>query len=183
MGSSLPEWSEGDLVTIEWTVARAEGGELRLVAGAVDDTLPDPETVERVSLVGEIESGSFEWVVPSGGGWLHAVVVDPLPDEIPEDRQDVYETLTTYPEEGGLGALLVAIAPLMDMGLLSAPEQCDPDDWAEWSLMCMPTDTEAFGTFYVPRELRQLMSAEFEDGQPTGFAMGAVSAAFHTGPI
>ena len=86
-------------------------------------------------------------------------------------------------KDGGLAALLVAIAPLMDMGLLSAPEQCSPDGWEAWSLMCMPTDTEAFGTFYVPRELRLLMSTEFEDGQPTGYAMGAISAAFHTGAL
>ena len=82
-----------------------------------------------------------------------------------------------------LGALLVAIAPLMDMGMLSSPEQCNPDAWEAWSLMCMPVDTEAFGTFYVPRELRQLMNAEFEDHLPTGQAMGAISAAFHTGPL
>ena len=98
-------------------------------------------------------------------------------------EQEVYDALTSYPEDGGLGALLVAIAPLMDMGMLSAPEQCNPDYWEAWSLMCMPVDTESFGTFYVPKELRQLMSAEFEDGQPTGFAMGAITSAFHTGPL
>ena len=52
------------------------------------------------------------------------------------------------------------------------------DTWA-----FRPSTSEAFGTFYVPRELRLLMNAEFEGGQPTGYAMGAISAAFHTGPI
>ena len=153
------------------------------MTGSVDDTMPEPEIVQQVGLNDALDSGEFDWLVPEGGGWLHAVVVDPLPDTVPADRQDVTDTLTSYPEEGGLAALLVAIAPLLDMGLLSAPEQCRPEAWEAWSLMCMPADTESFGTFYVPRELRLLMGTEFEDGQPTGYAMGAISSAFHTGRL
>ena len=183
MGSALPDLAVGETVTIDWTVARAAGGELRMVAGRVDETLPDPEVVERISITEDLESGQLEWTIPEGGGWLHAVVVDPLPDVVPEERQDVFDALTTYPDEAGAAALLVAIGPLIDMDVLSAPDRCNPDAWEAWTLLCMPTDTEPFATFYVPRELRLLMSAEFEGGQPTGFAMGAVSAAFHTGAL
>ena len=109
--------------------------------------------------------------VPSGDYWVLS------------RWQDVFDALTTYPDEAGAAALLVAIGPLIDMDVLSAPDRCNPDAWEAWTLLCMPTDTEPFATFYVPRELRLLMSAEFEGGQPTGFAMGAVSAAFHTGAL
>ncbi|MDP6931425.1 MAG: CehA/McbA family metallohydrolase [Myxococcota bacterium] len=183
MGSALSGLSAGDTVSIDWTVARAPEGELRLVEGLVDESLPEPGIVETIPITGDLETGTFEWTVPDGGGWLHAVVVDPLPGEIPEEHQAVYDILTTYPDDGGVAALLTAIAPLMDIDLLLSPEQCDPEDWEPWLLMCMPTDTEPYGTFYVPRELRQLMSTEFADGQSTGFAMGAVSAAFHTGAL
>ena len=43
---------------------------------------------------------------------------------------------------------------------------------------CMPADTEPYASFYLSDSLQRLLGAEFEDGVPTGYAMGAISAAF-----
>lgn len=178
MGSALPGASE---VEVRWVAARAAGGELRLVAGAVDEALPDPEVVERVALTEALEEGSFVWSPPAGGGWLHAVLVDPLP-EVPAELESAKEALTTFPEDDGLAALIGALGPLVELEQLFDPSVCDPAGWDPWRAMCMPVDAEPYGTFYLADPVIALLSAEFEDGVATGYAMGAVSAAFHTAP-
>jgi hypothetical protein len=40
--------TNGDTVTIAWTAARAEGGELRILTGQVDESMPEPEISERI---------------------------------------------------------------------------------------------------------------------------------------
>lgn len=41
-----------------------------------------------------------------------------------------------------------------------------------------PADAEPRGTRYLPPALQAWLSVDFEDGASTGFAMGAISAAF-----
>lgn len=173
MGAELPRGE----VTVTWAVGRAAGGELRLVQGALGQGA-EPEIVHTVALTTAHDTGTWTWTPPEGGGWLHAVVVDPLPDDVPEERAALAEALLTFPEDGGLSALLAGFAPLLDLEVLGDPSRCDPDDWDEWSACCMPTDTEPYATFYITDPLLRLMSAEFADAAPTGFAMGAISAAF-----
>ncbi|MFZ5475249.1 MAG: CehA/McbA family metallohydrolase [Myxococcota bacterium] len=174
MGAALPAGE----VTVRWRVGRAAGGELRLVGGPLGEDAP--ATLTTISLATADESGTWTWTPPEGGGWLHAVVVDPLPD-VPAEAQGVADAMLVFPDASGVTATLGAIAPLVDLEVLADPGKCDTGDWSEWGACCMPTDTEPYGTFYVPDTLQRLMSAEFADGAPTGFAMGAVSAAFVTG--
>jgi hypothetical protein len=42
----------------------------------------------------------------------------------------------------------------------------------------MPADPEPLGSFYIPARLQPLLAAEFAGADATGFAMGAISAAF-----
>lgn len=171
MGADLPGPGE---VTVEWRVGRAEGGELRLVAGGPGRA---PEVVATVAIDGADTRGTWTWTA-AAGDWLHAVVVDPLPTDVPADRQGVADAFLQFPDDGGLGALLTALAPLVDLDVLADPSRCDPGDWDAWSACCMTVDTVPYATFYLPDPLQRLMSAEFRDGAPTGWSMGAISAAF-----
>lgn len=177
MGADLPH---AETVDISWRVARATGGELRFVGGPLGTDAP--ETLQTVAIDGSDVSGTWTWTVPAEGGWVHALVVDPLPSEVPADRQDMVAAVLEYPEEGGIGALVAALAPIMDLEILGDPSECDPEEWTAWSADCMPVDTEPYATFYLPDPLQRLLSADFEDGAPTGYAMGALSAAFVSGP-
>lgn len=174
MGAELPPGE----VSVRWAVGRAAGGELHLVQGALGDGA-EPEVVATLPLATADETGTWAWTPPAGGGWLHAVVVDPLPDDVPDERADLVDALLTFPEEGGLTSLLTGFGPLVDLAVLGDPSRCDPADWEDWSAPCMPVDTEPFATFYITDPVLKLMSAEFVDGAPTGFAMGAISAAFY----
>lgn len=178
MGSALPAGAA--TVEIHWRAGRAAGGELRLVAGALGEGA-EPEVVARFDLASADESGSFTWVPPAPGGWLHAVVVDPLPGDVPKERLAAVEALGTFPDEGGLEALITGLAPMIDLEIMSDPGRCDVDDWDAWSPCCMPADTDPWATFYMPPALQAWMSVEFVDGASTGFAMGAISSAFMVG--
>ncbi len=170
MGSEVPPGP----ATIHWRVARADFGVLRLVVGGPGE---EPSRALEATLGAGVADGTFEWDFPTGG-WLHAIVLDPLPD-VPAERQALADTLLQFPDDGGLPALLAAFAPLADFDALSDPGACDTGDWSAWSACCMPVDTEPLGTFYLPDPIQRMMSVEFEEGGvPTGLAMGAISAAF-----
>lgn len=179
MGSALPDATD---VEVAWTVARAAGGRLRLVAGVVSDDLPEPTVVADVAIDGPLASGTFRWTPPEGGGWLHAVVVDPLPTDVPADLQSVADGFTTFPASGSFLDILTAVGPLIDTSDLGDPAFCDPAAWAPWRLWCLPADDEPLGSFYVTDPIGRWLSAEFVDREPTGMAMGAISSAFHTRP-
>ncbi|MEQ1569054.1 MAG: CehA/McbA family metallohydrolase [Myxococcota bacterium] len=176
LGSALP----GGPATIRWRVGRAAGGELRLIQGRLG-TDGEPERIATVPLTSADATGVFEWTPPTEGGWVHAVVVDPLPTDVPDEMLPAVEALTTFPADGGLTAVLSALGPLVDLAVLGDPAQCRLETWTEWSGDCMPVDTEPFATFYVPPNLQALLATDFEGGQATGYAMGAISAAFFVG--
>jgi len=178
MGSALPGATS---VEVAYDVSRAAGGTLVLVHGVVDASLPEPESTE-IALDSDSVAGTWTWEPPAGGGWLHAVVLEPLPTDIPEGREEVYEALTTFPVDDDITDLLIAVGPLIDIDVLGTPSRCDPTSWEDWQLQCMPADTEPLATFYVPDEAQLLMNATFQDEAATGFAMGALSSAFHTAP-
>lgn len=175
MGSQLPVGSTS--LRIHFQVARAAAGQLRLVQGRIDPRMPDPEVIATLDLRSDLEEGDYTWTPPVGGGWLHAVVRDRLPDTQPA-LQGVYDTVTTYPEDSGLGSLITVLGPLADVALLANPEACDPHGWMPNRFWCMPADRETLGSFYIPMDLQPYLAVEFADRRPTGFAMGAISAAF-----
>jgi hypothetical protein len=160
-------------VRVSWRVSRARGGELRLVGRGS----PDPVVRASFPLDDDDVSGTFDWSA-APGDWLHAVVVDPLPVDVPPDRASLVEALLVFPAGSGIGAVLAALGPIADLDVLGDPTACDPADWDEWSACCVPADTAPYGTVYLPDPIQRLMSAEFRDGLPTGYAMGAISAAF-----
>ncbi|MFW6369240.1 MAG: CehA/McbA family metallohydrolase [Myxococcota bacterium] len=185
MGSALPAGATE--VEIHWRVLRAEGGLLRLVEGLVDPDLPDPtETVIEIDTADE--TGSYLWQPPSSGGWLHAVVVDPLPEPVPEEFEPVREAMMTFPEgeagdrAGSVSALLADLSLALDLDAVIDPSICEPSRWEPWKAWCMPAAQESMGSVYITLELQPYFSVEFKDREPTGYAMGAISAAFHTKP-
>lgn len=175
-GAALPAGTR--LVNVTWTAGRAAGGQVRLYGGPRDPAAPEP-TLLAVIEVPEAEStGGWTWEVPATGGWLHGALVDPLPVP-PAGAEAAAATLQTFPEDGGLEAILTALLPLVDTTTLGAPDRCDPAAWDPAKLWCMAVDTEPLGTFYVPTALQPYFAVEFEDALPTGYAMGAVTSAFY----
>ena len=184
MGAALPAGTTE--VKVYWRVKRAEGGVLRLVEGVVDAGLPDP--IESVfELESADETGSYDWRPPAEGGWLHAVVVDPLPSDYPEDFEPVRDALMTFPEGeagdrvGSVSGILADVGMALDLDAIVNPSRCDPSRWEPWKAWCMPADRESLGSIYLPLELQPYFAVEFRDEAPTGYAMGAIGAAFHTG--
>lgn len=175
MGSEIPVGSSG--LRIHFQVARAAAGQLLFIQGRIDPTMPDPEVAATIDIGGDLAEGDYTWIPPVGGGWLHAVVRDRLPETQPS-LQAVYDTVTTYPEGSGLGSLISALGPLADVKLLTNPERCEPESWVPNRFWCMPADRETLGSFYIPMDLQPYLAVEFADRRPTGFTMGAISAAF-----
>lgn len=178
MGSALPAGTR--TVEVRWTAGRAAGGQVRLYAGPIDPSLPEPEVVHLAEVDGNLASGTATWTVPEGGGWLHGVLVDPLPPP-PTGAEAAAEALTTFPEDGGLEAIIGALLPLVDTSTLGDPSRCDPAAWDPAKLWCMPADGEPLGSYYVPVALQPYFAAEFEGGLSTGYAMGAITSAFFVG--
>lgn len=175
IGAALPDGARR--VTVTWTAARAAGGEVRLVGGPVDPSLPEPEVLATFPVEGDEAVGTFTWTVPDTGGWLHGVLVDPLPAP-PPGAEEAAALLQTFPADGGLEAIVGALLPLVDTTTLGDPDRCDPEDWDPAKMWCMPADTEPLGTYYLPVALQPFFAVEFADRLPTGFAMGAVTSAF-----
>jgi hypothetical protein len=178
MGAELPP---AGAVTIRWRAARAAGGLVRIVAGAIDPVMPPPVTVAQAFLATEDAAGEFTWQPPPTGAWLHAVVVDPLPRATPDRLAAAVQTVTTYPD-GEVGDLATALLPLADTAAMFDPTICEPARWEPWRLPCMPVDRAPLGTFYISDDLLPLFAVEFAGTAPTGFAMGAISAAFMVRP-
>lgn len=181
MGAELPGPGH---YTIHVTVTRAAKGTLRLVTGPI---LPGqtPRVVAQPSVLVEdwIPSdraeGSYGWDVPAGGAWLHAIVYEELlPEALPPELEPAWEALSKMPTGKDVASLAGAIAPILDPNILLNPLLCDPADWTEWKLQCMPVDTTTLASFYVPDRLERLLNIVFEDGQPTDWSMGAVTSAF-----
>lgn len=175
MGATLPYT---DAVDLTWAVARAPGGVLRLVGGAVDDSLPDPSVLAEIDIAGDEAAGTVTWHPPERGGWVYPVVLEPLPAEVPETLAGAVDGLLAFPEDSGIEAVLTAVLPLADLEPLGDPSSCRPALWEPARFQCMPVDTEPLGTFYIPPELQPWMSVEFEGGVATGRTMGAIGAAF-----
>lgn len=173
MGAALPSGP----VEVHWRAGRAAGGELRLIGAAVDPSMPDPEVLATFPLDGDDVAGVWTWTPPASGGWLHALVVDPLPEPQTEAFAALTATLLQPAEDDPLG-IVGAIGPLVDVEVIGDPTTCNPAAWVPETFHCMPADTEPLATFYVPPLIQAYMAAEFEDRVATGMAMGAISAAF-----
>ncbi len=184
MGAALPSGSTE--VEVSWRVTRAKGGLLRLVEGVVDPTLPEPD-ITVIDLETNDDQGTYLWTPPSDGGWLHAVVVTPLPDNYPEWFEPARSALMTFPEgEAGdrmdsLAGVLTDLSTALDLDpIFVDPSLCDPSRWERWKAWCMPAAQESLGSIYLPLELQPYFNVEFQNREATGYAMGAISAAFHT---
>lgn len=180
MGAALP--AGAGPVTVRWRVGRAAGGTITLLGAAVDPAMPDPVALATVTVDGDDDAGAFTWNPPAGGGWLHAVVTDPLPTPDSPELQALADQLSEPSTAGGVAGILGALGGMVEIGELSAPAYCDPRQWSPLRFQCMPADTEPFGTFYIPMALQPWLALERVDTASTGAAMGALSAAFLVPP-
>ena len=181
LGSALPHQGPW---TIHARVARAGGGELRLVSGAlkpiVDGRIAsEPEVIHRVELPDDDTRVQFEWSPPEQGGWLHAIVLEPLLVEpIPPHAAEALATLSMPAGDDSLAATVRALMPFLDLGVAFDGYSCDPADWKPWRGQCMPMDRQTWGTFYMPDPVDRLLNAWFEDGQITDYCLGGITSAF-----
>ncbi len=174
----------GQTYTIHISVSRAAGGRLRLYSAplgkAADGKWPDAKVVYEARIENARVTGTWQWQVPAGGAWLHAVVLEPLiVKPLPETAAAVVAILSKLPTGKDLGGMVQVFAALVgpDANITDA-SSCDPKTWDPWQGDCMPADKLTWTTYYIPDPVVRLMSTWFEDGQPTQFCCGAVSSAF-----
>jgi hypothetical protein len=185
LGSELPGVGT---YRIHIRVSRADGGIVRLIAGplraAVDGRVSAEDAVVfEEPVTAAFVEGTFDWEVPAEGGWLHAVVLEPVAKgELPPEGQQVLDLFQSQKEADGLTLMAEAILPLADVNLIFDPGSCDPAEWEAWRPQCMPIDDMTLPTFYLPDELVRMLNIYFEDGAPTDLCMGAVSSAFMARP-
>lgn len=181
MGAQL---APGQTYTIRMTVSRAVGGRIRLYSAplgkAVDGKWPDAQMVYEAGIEAPRASGTWQWQVPAGGAWLHAVVLEPLiVQPLPETLDQVVALLSKLPAGKDLGGMVQVFANLLGPNdTITDATACDPSKWDPWLGQCMPADKDTWATYYIPDPVVRLMSTWFEDGQPTAFCAGAVSSAF-----
>lgn len=176
MGAQLP--AGADEVVVSWRVGRAAGGTLTLWGAPLDPTMPDPVALAEIPVEADDASGTWTWTPPAQGGWLHAVVTDPLPEPSTPDLAALAEALLDPPAGAGALGFIGALGPLVTIDTLGSPEDCDPAAWTEARFQCMPADDVPLGTFYIPTTIQPWTAIVRADGTPTGDAMGAISAAF-----
>ncbi len=181
MGAEL---SAGQTYTIHVTVSRAAGGRLRLYSAplgkAADGKSPDAKVVYEARIENNRVAGTWQWQVPTGGAWLHAVVLEPLlVKPLPETMNAVVSLLSKLPAGKDLGGMVQVFAELVGPNdSIIDTSGCDPTKWDPWMGQCMPADKDTWATFYLPDPIVRLMSTWFENGEPTQFCAGAVSSAF-----
>lgn len=185
MGAELPGPAS---YTIRIRVSRAEGGRVRLIAGplraAVNGRItPEPSVVFDEPVTAPLVEGSYTWEVPASGGWLHAVVLEPISvGPLPPEGQAILAQFSVPAEGNPLVVMGGALLPLADSDLVLNPAACDPDQWTPWMLQCMTVDVTPLPTFYVPDGIERLLNIYFEDGAATEWSMGAISSAFLARP-
>ena len=181
MGSDLVA---GQSYTIHISVSRAAGGRLKLYSAplgkAADGKWPDAKVVYEARIEDKRVAGTWQWQVPAGGAWLHAVVLEPLMvAPLPQTMDQVVTLLSKLPEGKDLGSMIQTFAALVGPDAnITDPTTCDPKKWDAWLGDCMPADKDTWATYYIPDPVVRLMSTWFEDGVPTQFCCGAVSSAF-----
>lgn len=184
MGAELPGPGPFDIVI---RVSRAQGGLVQLIAGPLRDVedgmvSAEPEIVFEEEPVHDLVEGTFTWSPGEAGGWLHAIVRERLViDDLPDFAAETLEKFRTPAGGDGLLLMAEALLPLLDGDVVFTPEACDPATmWDDWSPQCMPADPDPpLATYYLPDRLERLVQIDFEDDEPTDWAMGAISSAFY----
>lgn len=169
--------------TIHARVSRAAGGVLRLVGGPLlpgdGPVVAQAAVLHEHALDGIDVRTSWSWQVPAGGGWLHGVVLVPrLVDPFPPELEHVKQAFSKLPQGKALGSMLQVFGVLVDPALLLEPEQCSPPEWDLNLAQCVPSDRSTLATFYFPESIVRLTNTWFEDGEPTEWALGALTSAF-----
>ena len=182
LGAELPH---GGTWRIEVRVTRAFGGLLRLWTGPLKDAeagvvSAEPSLLAEVVIPSDVAEGAFEWEVPSEGGWLHAIVLEPVMVDS-DPPPEAFEALQTLSEPVS-GDPLVVLAEVLLRFIVDnstlMPHTCDPAAWEPWTAQCMPVDKDPLGTFHIPDGLARLIHVWFEGGEATEFCMGALTSAF-----
>jgi len=187
LGAKLP--AGGGPWTLDITVTRAAGGRLLLVGGPLIEPdadgrfQADPQVIAELPIADNRVRGSVSWTPGEAGGWIHAIVHEPmLQEEPPEVIAQLIDDLSSPFSADGLVAMAEALIPLLDIPVMLNPAQCDPALWEPWMPQCMPADPAPLATFYLPDNLERILHRVFEDGAPTEWAMGAITSAFLVSP-
>lgn len=173
----------GQTYTLKIRISRAKGGLLRLYSAPLGKTAaghwPEAQVVLETPIPADRVAGEWQWQVPAGGAWLHALVLEPVgADLVPKEMAKLIDIFSKIPEGKSISDMIKVFASIVDAAVLMYPEDCDPAKWQPWMGQCMTADKVAMTTFYMPESLGKLMSWWFEDGKPTAWSLGAVSSAF-----
>ncbi len=190
-GDVIPLAGGGGTATVRVRVARADGGLLRVIAGAAvesDEALEDAElgqVVHEQPVDGVDMTVEFELPV-APGDWLYPLVLEPLvaPGATAAQEALVYEFAETFRTAGAEPAEIAAtLAPLLtDLDALGDPSLCDPEGWEPDGLQCVPVEGEGMGSVFIPDLLDRALHAHVEDGQVSDWCMGALGTAVRFTP-
>ena len=161
----------------------AEGTEYRHEAALKEEVegvvSAEPILLEEAAIHGNRVKGTYEWTPPSQGGWLYAIVLEPLKVEPwPESLETIAEELSEPSEVSGLLAMATALIPIIDPNLMLNPGLCDPTSWDPFKPQCMDFDDKPLATFYFPDALVRILNRWFENGSGSEYCFGALSSAF-----
>jgi hypothetical protein len=178
---------EDERVTLSIGTARAPAGQLRLIHGAAvasDEALADAPLGQQVaawdlSAAGAVEHFELSLQVRPGD-WIYPVIVEPtVPAELEAEHGEALRQLARASAAAttDFTAISKIAGSLLDPELLADPSDCDPADWEPMMLQCIPADQQPPASFFVPDPLQRAFHAMTEDGEPTGWSMGAIGSA------
>jgi hypothetical protein len=186
IGDQVPISTEGGSVEVVVDVGRADGGRVRIIAGAAvaSDEALEAATLGEVVLEEPVSGPAHQVriqldVVP--GDWFYVVVHEPLqlPGASPEQAASVLALAEASASTGaedflGLANILGALA---NPDVIFNASRCDATLWDPAMLQCFPPDDEALGSFFVPEHLDRALNVITDQGAVGEWSMGAVASA------
>ena len=184
VGAALPMAAR---YTISVRVARAKGGLLRLVGGPVlPGTGPasaQPSVLLERPIDRDVFEASVEWNVPTTGGWLHGIALEPrVVEPLDPDFEPLREQFSRLSMGDNLVASVAPLLPIADIDVVLDASLCTRERWAREKAPCMLADQTTGGTLYLPDAIVRLIHTYFEGGVATPYSMGALTSAFLAKP-
>ncbi|MBI5528220.1 MAG: CehA/McbA family metallohydrolase [Deltaproteobacteria bacterium] len=189
LAGDIGDWVPGMDIAVQARVKGAPGGRVELVEGVVLDeaavldvaAVPLPRVAAALEIPAEDDAVvTWDWA-PARPSWLYARVLERI--DLSNYNQRTREWLEEYfrarEEARNPGELVAAMLPFADQDYLLHPDTtpCVPDKTPPWRLECVPMDTKAPGTVFIPEHLDRPFNVVVRDGKATDYALGALTAA------
>jgi hypothetical protein len=186
MGAEVPIPTSGEVIPVRVRVGRAEGARVRVVQGHAVESDEDLADMELSGVVAEETVTGTDYTLEtslsvSPGDWFYAIVLEPLLapgiSEAQADRVEAFAVAAVELGDEDFIRLAAIIGELADPEVLGDASACDPEDWVEDRMQCIPADPSGIATFFVPDMFDRALNTTRQDGAPDGWCMGALASA------